>query len=208
MVEDKLKQLIEGCKKQNRQSQQLLYQEFYSFAMRICARFVHNNYEASEVLNDGFFKALTNIDKYDENRSFKTWLSKIMYNTSIDYYRSNLKNNKMQELDSVNGVEIDAEVEKKLEYEDLLAMVQKLSPSYRVVFNLFAIDCYSHEEIAKMLGISEGASRSNLHKARQKLKQMIILATSMNTNSEPRNLYSVSINHKAIDDLWNRNFRM
>jgi RNA polymerase sigma-70 factor (ECF subfamily) len=208
MVEDRLKQLIEGCKRQNRNSQQLLYQEFYNFAMKICIRFVSNRYEASEVLNDGFFKALTNIEKYDGNRPFKTWLSKIMYNASIDYYRSNLKNNRMEELDLVNGIEIDAEIEKKLEYDDLLTMVQNLSPSYRAVFNLYAIDCYSHEEIAKVLGISEGASRSNLHKARQKLKQMVILATTVNTNSEPKNFYSVSINQKDIDGLFYRHFRL
>lgn len=212
MLEDRLKQLIEGCQKQNRNSQQLLYQEFYSFAMKICIRFVSNRYEAAEVLNEGFFKALTNIGKYDTNRPFKAWLSKIMYNTSIDYYRSNLKNNRMEELD-LDGIEIDAEVEKKLEYDDLLGMVQSLSPSYRAVFNLYAIDCYSHEEIAKMLGISEGSSRSNLHKARQKLKQMVILATSakantVNARSEPKNLYSVSANPKNIDGLFRTNFRM
>lgn len=207
MAEDRLKQLIEGCKKCNRHSQQLLYQEFYSFAMRICIRFVNNRYEASEVLNEGFFKALTNIEKFDENRSFKAWLSKIMYNVSIDYYRTNLKNNKTEELDCADGVEVDTEIEKKLNYDDLLAMVQSLSPSYKMVFNLYVIDCYSHEEIAKMLGISESSSRSNLHKARQKLKQMINLATAVNTRSEPNNLYSVA-SPKSIDDLFNKNFRM
>lgn len=208
MVEDRLKQLIDGCKKQDRHSQQLLYQEFYSFAMMICVRFVSNRYEASEVLNEGFFKALTNIENYDEGRPFKAWLGKIMYNSSIDYYRSNFKNNRMEELDSVDEIEIDAEVEKKLEYDDLLAMVQNLSPSYRAVFNLYAIDCYSHEEIAKLLGISEGSSRSNLHKARQKLKQMVMVATTVNASAEPRSLYSVSINPSNIDGLFHNNFQM
>lgn len=204
MVEERLSQLIEGCKKQDRHSQQLLYQECYSFAMKICIRFVSNRYEASEVLNEGFYKALTNIEKYDENRPFKTWLSKIMHNTSIDYYRANLKSSRMEELDRAGQIEIDAEIEKKLEYDDLLSMVQNLSPSYRMVFNLYAIDCYSHEEIAEMLGISEGSSRSNLFKARQKLQQMILIATTTSEKSDLRNLYSVS----NIDGLFHRNFWM
>lgn len=205
MVEEKLQQLIEGCKKQDRYSQQRLYQEFYGFAMRICIRFVSNTYEASEVLNEGFFKAFTHIDKYNDTKPFQAWLSKIMHNASIDYYRSNFKNNQMEELDSADRVEVDAEIEKKLEYDDLLAMVQSLSPAYRAVFNLYAIDCYSHEEIAKVLGITEGSSRSNLHKAREKLKQMIISATKVNVNPEAKNLYSVSVNPMNIDRLFHRN---
>jgi len=208
MVEERLKQLIEGCKKHDRYSQQLLYQEFYGFAMKICVRFVSNRYEASEVLNEGFYKALTNIEKYDENRPFKAWLSKIMYNASIDYFRANFKNNHMEELDSANEVEVDAGIEKKMEYDDLLVMVQNLPPSYRIVFNLYAIDCYSHEEIAKMLGITEGCSRSNLYKARQKLQRMLIIATSVNNNSGMESLNIISINRRDIDDLFHRNFWM
>jgi RNA polymerase sigma-70 factor (ECF subfamily) len=102
-----------------------------------------------------------------------------MYHASIDYYRANLKWANMEKLEKSDYPVNEAVVERKLEYEDLLAIVQQLPPAYRIVFNLYAIDGYSHEEIAQMVGISAGTSRSNLHKARQKLQQMLTVAQSI-----------------------------
>jgi len=174
-----LQRLIDGCIEQDRQSQELLYKRFYGFAMKICLRYAANRYEASEVLNDGFFKAFTNIEKYDKRYPFKSWLSKIMYNSSIDYYRANLRWSQLASLDKSDYVMKEANIEHKLGYEDLLATIQRLPPAYRLIFNLYAIDGYSHEEIAEMVGISASTSRSNLHKARQKLKQMLTVPNSM-----------------------------
>jgi RNA polymerase sigma-70 factor (ECF subfamily) len=179
MVEKELQQLIDGCKNQDRQSQEILYKRLYGFAMKICLRCTDNQSEASEVLNEGFFKAFTNIEKYDPKWPFKAWLGKIMYHASIDYYRANLKWANMEKLEKSDYPVNEAVVERKLEYEDLLAIVQQLPPAYRIVFNLYAIDGYSHEEIAQMVGISAGTSRSNLHKARQKLQQMLTVAQSI-----------------------------
>ena len=99
-MEDKdLQRLIEGCIKQDRHSQELLYKNFYGFAMKICLRYAANRYDASEVLNDGFFKVFSNIEKYNTDWPFKPWLSKIILNTAIDYYRANLRWSKMANLD-------------------------------------------------------------------------------------------------------------
>lgn len=174
MAEEELQHLIDGCKKQDRQSQKLLYQRLYGFAMKICLRCANNRYEASEVMNEGFFKAFTNIEKYDNNWPFKAWLKKIMYNASIDYYRANIKWTQMDALEKADDYHLnESAVVQKLEYEDLLSYVQRLPPAYRIVFSLYAIDGYSHDEIAQIMGISAGTSRSNLHKARQKLQQML-----------------------------------
>ncbi|WP_159519478.1 RNA polymerase sigma factor [Sunxiuqinia indica] len=173
MVEEDLKPLINGCRKRDRQSQKMVYQKLYGFSMKICLRFAKKQVEAAEIVNDGFFKAFTNIDKYDENWSFKTWLSRIMHNASIDYYRANLKWSQMETLDQSEFFRHEASVERKLGYEDLLETIRQLPPAYRMVFNLYAIDGYTHEEIANMTGITAGTSRSNLYKARQKLQQML-----------------------------------
>ncbi|WP_163715107.1 RNA polymerase sigma factor [Mangrovibacterium lignilyticum] len=173
MVEKELQHLIQGCKKQDRQSQKLLYQVLHGFAMGVCLRYAHNEHEASEVLNDGFFKAFTNIERYDDKLPFKPWLRKIMYHAAIDYYRAGLKWANREDLEKLNPVMYEASVEQKLSYDDLLNMVQRLPPTYRMVFNLYAIDGYSHEEIGGMLGIGTGTSRSNLYKARLKLQQML-----------------------------------
>ncbi len=173
MVEKELQQLIEGCKKQDRQSQKLLYQGLYGFAMKICLRYSNTHSEASEVLNDGFFKVFVNIEKYNPELPFKPWLSKIMYHAAIDYYRANLKWSGLNDLEKAKPISNDASIEQKLGYEDLLKMVQQLPPGYRMVFNLYVVDGYSHEEIAEMIGIEVGTSRSNLYKARLKLQQML-----------------------------------
>ena len=179
MVEKELQQIIDGCIEYDRKSQELLYKKLYGFAMKICLRFADNPQEASEVVNEGFFKAFTNMDKYDKNRSFLAWLSKIMHNASIDYYRANLKWSQFVELKKSELKAHESAVEHKLDYEDLLSMIQRLPPAYRIVFNLYAVDGYSHEEIAEMTGISASTSRSNLYKARQKLQQMLSVPRSV-----------------------------
>lgn len=173
MSDQELQNIIQGCIKQDRASQKMLYKTLYGFGMGICLRYAGNRYEAAEILNSGFFKALTHIKKYDESRPFKAWLGRIMTNTAIDYYRTNLKVAYTEDIDMAPDVSVDESVNAKLNYEDLLALVQKLPNAYRTVFNLYAIDGYSHDEIGAMLGINAGTSKSNLHKARQKLQQMV-----------------------------------
>jgi RNA polymerase sigma-70 factor (ECF subfamily) len=174
MGEEALHQLIKGCIKQDRKCQKMLYKAFYSFSMGICLRYTNNREEAAEVMNQGFFKVFTKIDHFDIERPFTAWLGKIMMNVSIDYYRSNLKMAYTEDLEKAEHISDDDLVDKNLNYNDLLAMVKQLPQAYRTVFNLFAIEGYSHEEIGKMLHINAGTSKSNLHKARQKLKQMIL----------------------------------
>jgi len=179
MGEEELHQLIRGCLKQDRKCQKMLYKAFYGFSMGICLRYAGDRDEAAEVMNQGFFKVFTRIESYDAAKPFKAWLGRIMVNTSIDYYRANLKMAYADDLDKAEHISDGEFADRNLRYEDLLAMVQKLPQAYRTVFNLFAIEGYTHEEIAEMLNINTGTSKSNLHKARQKLKQMIQEADEM-----------------------------
>ncbi|MFB9843037.1 RNA polymerase sigma factor [Mucilaginibacter ginsenosidivorans] len=183
MGEQELHQLISGCISKDRSSQKMLYKAFYGFSMGICLRYANNRDEAAEVMNQGFFKVFTRIETYDRNRPFKAWLGKIMMNVSIDYYRANLKMAYTDDLDKAEGISDGELADRKLNYDDLLKMVQKLPPAYRTVFNLFAIEGYTHEEIGELLNVSPGTSKSNLHKARQKLKQMILDADSESSSS-------------------------
>ena len=183
MGEEELHQLINGCVKQDRKSQKMLYKAFYGFSMGICLRYASNRSEAAEVMNQGFLKVFNHIDRFDTQRPFKAWLGRIMMNVSIDYYRANLKMAYTEDLDKAENLTDGELVDRNLNYEDLLAMVQQLPQAYRTVFNLFAIDGYSHEEIGDMLNISAGTSKSNLHKARQKLKYMILKADDAANNT-------------------------
>jgi len=174
MIDRGLQHLITGCKKQDRSSQKGLYKAYYGFAMSICLRYACNRYEASEILNEGFFKVLTNIRNYDTDKPFKPWIGKIMTNAAIDYYRANLKTNQFDDLGKAGTFTDGAVIVGKLAYQDILAFIQRLTPAYRTVFNLYAIDGYTHKEISEILDISIGTSKSNLFKARQRLQDMIL----------------------------------
>jgi RNA polymerase sigma factor (sigma-70 family) len=166
-------ELINGCIKNDRRSQKDLYKLYYGYAMRICLRYAKNKDEAVEMVNDGFMKVFTYLHRYDKDRSFNAWISTIMINTSIDNYRIRIKQLQMEELNDKHEMEDSGNILSHLNYEDLIKLVQKLSYAYRTVFNLFAIDGYSHEEIAEKLSISVGTSKSNLFKARENLKKML-----------------------------------
>jgi len=165
--------LIEGCVKKDRKSQKELYKLYYGYALRICLRYAKNKDEAVEVVNDGFMKVFTHISRYQANQSFNSWLSTIMINTAIDQYRKRIKQLEMDELNEQHQVEDRENILSNINYEDLINLVQKLSYAYRTVFNLFAIDGYTHEEISALLQISVGSSKSNLFKARENLKKML-----------------------------------
>jgi RNA polymerase sigma factor (sigma-70 family) len=168
-----IQELIAGCKKKDRKCQKGLYQIFYSYAMRMCIRYANDKEEAIELVNDGFMRVFININRYEDTRPFKSWLSTIMINTSIDHYRKQIKRIEMEELNARYDIEDRESILSHIHYEDLINLVQKLSVAYRTVFNLFAIDGYTHEEISSMLCISVGTSKSNLFKAREQLKKML-----------------------------------
>ena len=172
--EENLLPLIQGCIDQDRNSQRALYQQFYSYAMSVCMRYAPNREDASEILNDGFMKIFTKIDKqYNTERSFVGWLRRIMINTALDYYRKQARQPHEEALTQAAALSLDGDQLSQLQYEELIALVQQLTPAYRTVFNLYAIDGFKHEEIAEMLRISVGTSKSNLAKARVKLQQML-----------------------------------
>jgi RNA polymerase sigma-70 factor (ECF subfamily) len=171
---------IERCALNNRESQKRLYTSFYGYAMAVCDRYTNNQDDAVEILNDGFLKIFKEIHRYkpaysDVVSSFKGWLRKIMVYTAIDHFRKNHKYAFTAELD--NGViQVASQSESaldKISYEEIIRAIQKLTPGYRTVFNLFVVEGFTHEEISDRLGISTGTSKSNLAKARRQLQKIL-----------------------------------
>jgi RNA polymerase sigma factor (sigma-70 family) len=173
MTELELQKHIENCRSGNRTSQARIFGQFRNYALTVCTRYAATNEEAKEVLNDAFFKIFTKIDRYNPTMSFKGWLHRIVVNTAIDRYRTRINQPRHEELSRAESVEIETEVVERLTREEIFNMVQYLSPAYRTAFNLYVVDQFTHPEIAAMLGITEGASKSNLSKARQHLKRML-----------------------------------
>lgn len=138
--------------------------------MSISLRYANNRDEASEILNDAFMKIFTNLKKFDLSKPFKPWLRKIVVNTAINYYH---KKQREMQVEGVQKAKNESDTEKILSgisYQEVIGLLQKLPPAYRTVFNLYVIEGYTHDEIARMLHIAPGTSKSNLFKAKEQLK--------------------------------------
>jgi RNA polymerase sigma-70 factor (ECF subfamily) len=170
-----LPDLLAGCLRNQRQSQELLYKQFYGYAMSVCLRYAPTRDSALEVLNDGFLKVFTRLDQYNPAQPFKGWLRRIMINSAVDHYRQEVRHHNQENLDQAGQLIATDTVDaySQLAHEDLLMLIQRLSPAYRLVFNLYVMDGFTHEEIAGQLGISVGASKSNLARARENLRQLL-----------------------------------
>lgn len=167
-------EIVGGCISNNRRAQKLFYKMFYDFAFGICSRYASNKDDADSIVNEGFFKVFNQLHFYNHEKSILPWIRKIMVNTSIDFYRSNLKFDQNRDIELYeNSFSADEQIYSKLVYEDLLSIIQRLSPNYRTVFNLYAIEGLNHTEIAEELNISVGTSKSNLFRARAKLMEMV-----------------------------------
>lgn len=172
-IERNEKDFIEACIRQERWAQQRLYEEHYSQLMAVCLRYAKDQDEALDILHEGFIKVFRNIKKYKAGTSLKAWLHRIMVNTSIDYYRKMVRR-RTEDIDEAYDLEgSDPTIIDKMSADEILKLVQSLSTSYRMVFNLYVVEGYSHKEIAEQLGINESTSRSNLVKARGKLQDLI-----------------------------------
>lgn len=173
--EKELYNLLDACLKGDRNSQTKLYKIYYAYAMGVCLRYSRSREEAIEILNDGFVKIFTKLDKYTKGLPFKGWLRKVMINTAIDYFRRQEKHYHSVDISYARYEEVSETVLDQISEKEILQAVQQLPPSYRMVFNLYVIDGYKHEEIAQQLNISVGTSKSNLAIARNKLQKSLIV---------------------------------
>lgn len=176
--QDDTKLLIRQCLKGKRKAQYDLYRVCFSFLLPVCMRYESNEEDARAMLNEGFLKILDNLKKYKTEVPFEAWCKRIMINTIIDNYRKNRRQSETIEYPDVNqngeqlGVALN-DAWQVLADEDLEKMLQALPANSRKVFNLYAIDGYSHKEISDKLGISTGTSKWHLSNARQKLQQTL-----------------------------------
>lgn len=174
--EQDLRSILDACKLGDSQAQRCLIRQFAGYAKSVSVRYAASFEEAEEIVNDGFLKVFLNLNNYDHNQPFKAWFRKVVINTAIDYYRKNLKwQTQTDSLDDLEVADWSNDVLSEISSQEILHLVQRLPPAYRMAFTLFVIDGYSHREIASMLNIQEGTSKSNLRDARHKLQTMIKL---------------------------------
>lgn len=173
-----LENLIAACKKQNREAQSLLYERYADVLFGQCLKYASNYDDAKDYLQDSFITIFTKIDQYKGKGSFEGWMKRIAINTVLQGYRKNKevplqREELLKAKGQVQDFNIDDNSDTELSLSYLLTIIQELPERYRLVFNLYVLDGYSHKEIAEMLDIAEGTSKSNLSRARENLTKRI-----------------------------------
>lgn len=171
---DKLESLLELCIDKQPKAQKQLFDLLAPRMYSICLRYSKDEDEAKDVLQEGFIKMFSHLDKFQHKGSFEGWIKRIFINTSIEFYRKGKRDNVLDSIDDVGDRPIESHTLSELKAADLMKLVNRLPTGYKTVFNLFAIEGFSHDEISKMLGISENTSKSQLHKARLHLQELVL----------------------------------
>ena len=172
-----LKKLVKGCIKGERSAQQVLYERYYPKMMGICYRYARDSDEAKDLMHDGFIKIFKSLHKYKFSGSLEGWMRRLMINSAIDHYRKyknifSLSETNVQE-EFTEQENNDEDIYSNFNTQMIMEAVQNLSTAYRTVFSLYAIEGYSHKEIAEKLNISIGTSKSNYSKARLNLRNQL-----------------------------------
>jgi RNA polymerase sigma-70 factor (ECF subfamily) len=167
------KQLIDGCINGDRRAQKALYDKYSGRMMAVCLRYVKDMEDARDLMQEGFIKLYTNISKYSGEGSFDGWVRKIFVNSALERLRQNdiLKN--ADDINDIDYADIPDESAAQMSSDEIMMYVRSLPDGFRTVFNLFAIEGYSHKEIGEELNISESTSRSQYMRARNLLRKMI-----------------------------------
>ncbi|MEO9476142.1 MAG: sigma-70 family RNA polymerase sigma factor [Cyclobacteriaceae bacterium] len=168
--------LINACKKSDEGAQEELFLKFRRYAMGVCLRYTRSEEEARDILQEGFIKVFKSIKQLKDPNQLKSWIRKIMVNQCINHYHKNLKFDHHEIIDELEiSDDRHQDVLSDISTEEILKLINKLPDGYRIVFNMYAIEGYSHDEIAEKLEITEVTSRTQLFKARRILKKQLTL---------------------------------
>jgi RNA polymerase sigma factor (sigma-70 family) len=165
--------LLEGCRRGDRKMQQELYNRFAPKMYGVCLRYASNAEEAEDILQEGFIKIFNKINSYRGEGSFEGWIRRIFVNTAIEHFR---KKTYMQPITETEENTVEGKylsVLDSLAEKDIIQLIQQLSPGYRTVFNMYVVEGYTHKQIADLLGISEGTSKSQLSRAKLILQDLV-----------------------------------
>lgn len=166
--------LVEGCLAGESRAQEKLYQKYARRMFAVCCRYAKDDDTAADILQDGFIRIFHALPSFRKEGSLEGWIRRIMVNTALEYHRKNAGVHLVYDSEEKDHVPSDADTSGNLDAEELLKLVQALPSGYRTVFNLYAIEGYSHKEIADLLGISEGTSKSQLARARSMLQLKLV----------------------------------
>ena len=166
--------LLIGCKSGSTKAQEALYHHFSPTMFGICLRYGSDYHTAEDILQDGFVKVFKNIPNFRNEGSLEGWIRRIFVNTAIEYYRKRTRSFRFSPLEVVADKSVEDVQLYSLERDELLGLIQQLPDGYRLVFNLYVIEGFSHQEISEKLQVNLGTSKSQLARAKKYLRKLII----------------------------------
>lgn len=167
--------ILQGCLKNDAVAQRELYNKYSPKMLAVCYRFAHNREDAEDMLQDGFIKVFSQIHTFENRGAFEGWIRRIIVHTCINILKRNKKFNESVDLVHATGLQIrDESVPSIIQAKQVVECIRMLPMGYRTVLNLYAIEGYSHREIAKMLGIEESTSRSQYTRAKVMLEEILV----------------------------------
>jgi len=180
LTKEELNEVINQCIRKEKEGQELFFKHFYGKMMAVCSRYARDRDEAQDILQDAFMKVFDNLQKYEVTGSIEGWVRRIFVNTAIDHYRKQKNKYNLEEDGNIadeesyyNDLEENDSVYSKIKPNDILEAMEQLSPAYKMVFNLYAIENHTHQEVAEILDINIGTSKSNYAKAKAKVKHIL-----------------------------------
>jgi RNA polymerase sigma factor (sigma-70 family) len=165
-------QIIQGCLNRDMKAQKALYQHFSSAMYAVCLRYSNTKEDAKDILQDGFVKVFSKLNQFTGKGSLEGWMKRVFVNTALEHYRVNKIYQQQSDVDQAYSVAEASQAIGKLTQKEILAVMNSMATGYRTILNLFVIEGYSHAEIAEMLGINEGTSKSQLSRARAQFIQL------------------------------------
>ena len=165
--------LVTGCQREDPRYQRALYDRYHRLMLGVCLRYTDNRDDAQDILQEGFIRVFKYIQSFRSEGSFEGWIRRIMVHTAIEHYRRSSRYF-MVDVKEAHDIQLDADALSALSRDEILALIQELPTGYRTVFNLYAIEGYTHQEIGEMLNISDGTSKSQLSRAKRMLQEKLI----------------------------------
>jgi RNA polymerase sigma-70 factor (ECF subfamily) len=167
------RELVEGCLQGRRESQQQLYKKYASKMFGVCLGYAKDRDDAKDILQEGFIKVFGSLKNYKGDGSLEGWVRRIIVNTAIDYYRKALKERNSVDIEDARDLPVEVSVLERMQASELLELVNRLPDGARLIFNLYVVEGYTHKEIAEMLQINQGTSKSQFARARALLQDLV-----------------------------------
>ena len=201
-------ELVEGCIRAERTYQELLYRRYSSKMYGVCIGYAKDRADAKDILQDGFVKVFTNIHKYKGEGSFEGWIRRIIVNTAIDHYRRTTKeamHMNAVDIEYAKDIQVEVSVLQQMCAKDIMNLVHQLPNGARLIFNLYVVEGYTHQEIAEKLNINQGTSKSQFARAKKLLQNLVMKLYNIPSSTKNETIQNYKVEIATLNNNYTKN---